>query len=72
MDALVVDHLQFDDHLNLLVLDIFIIIENSPLIEVHHDQDSLRFLNNEKALDLFVFPSFRCCRSFSIELVNLL
>ena len=51
-ELLVIDHLQFhDNHLELLVVDIVIVIENSFPIEIHHVQDTLNFIYNEESSD---------------------
>ena len=55
IEALVLDHLQFTgNHLNILVLDIVIVIDNSFPIELHHVQDTLTFITNEESLDLLI------------------
>ena len=65
IDPFVLDPLQFHDWKKNLVLDSIIVIENSLLMELHHAQDTLNFLNNEVNLDLFLSffqkkTSYRC------------
>ena len=53
IDPLVLDHLHFfGDHLNFVVPDIVITIENSNPIELHRVQYTLTFMTSEEALDL--------------------
>ena len=48
------DHFQFHGHVTILVFDIFIVIENSALIELLNAQDTPSFIDNEEILDTFM------------------
>ena len=54
MDLMIFDYVQFHDHVKILVLDIVIAIQNSPLIKLHDVQDRLKYINNGENLDLIV------------------
>ena len=47
-DPLVLDHLQFHNHVIIFVLYIVIIIKYSTLIELLHVQGTLNFINSDE------------------------
>ena len=47
-NPLVLDHLQFHNHVISFVFDIVIIIKYLTLIELHHVQGTLNFINSEE------------------------
>ena len=52
------DHLLFHDHVKNLVLHVFIVTDNSFLIELRHTYDTLKFKDNLEILDhLIIHPS---------------
>ena len=52
----VLDHLQsHGNHSTIIVFDVFVVIQNSIPIELHHLQDTLNFRANEETQDLHTF-----------------
>ena len=54
IDSLILDHFQFHDHLIFLVFDVLIGLESSVLIELHHFEDTMNFLDKKNIQDLLV------------------
>ena len=60
------DHLQsHGNHSTSIVCDVFVVIQNSIPIELHHFQDTLNFRANEETLDL---PTFSLSEKTAIVL----
>ena len=56
-DLLVLDHRQFHNHLKNHLFGIVIVIRNSAPLELHHDHNTLTFINNKETQGFIILIS---------------